>query len=419
MANDWHTKSLADIIEIIGGGTPKTNVAEYWNGEIPWLSVVDFNTGNRWVSKTEKHITELGLKESSTVMLRSRDIIISARGTVGVLAQLTRPMAFNQSCYGIRGIDAITDTDFIYYTLKHAVTGLKKIAHGAVFDTITRDTFKVIEVSVPPLVEQKRIASVLGALDDKIEIIGQINERLEATARALFQSWFVDFDPVRAKLDGSNPICLDEDTAKLFPHAFQESELGLIPKGWRLGALSEGFNITMGQSPPGNTYNELGEGLPFYQGCTDFGFRFPKRRIYCTAPNRTAKDRDTLVSVRAPVGDINMAKEECCIGRGVAAVRHKSGASSFTYHAIANLYPDFAKFEAEGTVFGSINKDSFEKLPFVMPPAEIVSAFERIAEPLDEQIRILVEQSHTLANIRNALLPKLLNGELSVENLKS
>jgi type I restriction enzyme S subunit len=114
-----------------------------------------------------------------------------------------------------------------------------------------------------------------------------------------------------------------------------------------------------------------------------------------------------------------MAKEDCCIGRGVAAVRHKSGASSFTYYAIANLYPDFAKFEAEGTVFGSINKDSFEKLPFVIPPASIVSAFERLAEPLDEQIRILVEQSHTLANIRNALLPKLLNGELSVENLQS
>ena len=275
------------------------------------------------------------------------------------------------------------------------------------------------EIPIPPIYQQRKIASILGAFDDKIAVNQRINATLEAMARALFQSWFVDFDPVREKLDGKNPKFLDEATAKLFPNAFQESELGHIPKGWRAGTLSEGFNITMGQSPPGNTYNELGDGLPFYQGCTDFGFRFPKRRIYCTAPNRTAKVRDTLVSVRAPVGDINMAKEDCCIGRGVAAVRHKSGASSFTYYAIANLYPDFAKFEAEGTVFGSINKDSFEKLPFVIPPASIVSAFERLAEPLDEQIRILVEQSHTLANIRDALLPKLLNGELSVENLHS
>jgi len=275
------------------------------------------------------------------------------------------------------------------------------------------------EIPIPPICQQRKIASILGAFDDKIAVNQRINATLEAMARALFQSWFVDFDPVREKLDGKNPKFLDEATAKLFPNAFQESELGHIPKGWRAGTLSEGFNITMGQSPPGNTYNELGDGLPFYQGCTDFGFRFPKRRIYCTAPNRTAKVRDTLVSVRAPVGDINMAKEDCCIGRGVAAVRHKSGASSFTYYAIANLYPDFAKFEAEGTVFGSINKDSFEKLPFVIPPASIVSAFERLAEPLDEQIRILVEQSHTLANIRDALLPKLLNGELSVENLHS
>jgi type I restriction enzyme S subunit len=125
----------------------------------------------------------------------------------------------------------------------------------------------------------------------------------------------------------------------------------------------EGFNLTMGQSPPGDTYNEEGNGLPFYQGRTDFGFRFPIRRIYRTAPTRYAKPGDTLVSVRAPVGDINMANEECCIGQGVAAVRHKSGATSFTYHLMANLYPDFARFEAEGTVFGSINKTASRNSP--------------------------------------------------------
>jgi type I restriction enzyme S subunit len=118
--------------------------------------------------------------------------------------------------------------------------------------------------------------------------------------------------------------------------------------------------------------------------------------------------------VRAPVGAINMANEDCCIGRGVSAVRHKSGASSFTYHSMANLYPDFARFEAEGTVFGSINKDSFENLRFVIPNHEIVAAFERQAGPLDDQIRTLEIQSRTLATLRDALLPKLLSGELSV-----
>jgi type I restriction enzyme S subunit len=280
-------------------------------------------------------------------------------------------------------------------------------------------SLKAIHVPYPPLAEQKAIAAVLGALDDKIELNRRMNATLEAMARALFQSWFVDFDPVRAKLDGRPPSNLDPATAALFPEQLEDSPLGHIPKGWTAGTVVEGFNLTMGQSPPGDTYNEEGNGLPFYQGRTDFGFRFPTRRIYCTAPTRFAKPGDTLVSVRAPVGDINMANEECCIGRGVAAVRHKSGATSFTYHSMANLYPDFARFEAEGTVFGSINKDSFEKLRFVIPPDEIIAAFERQAGPLDEQIRTLENQSRTLATLRDTLLPKLLSGELSMAGLES
>lgn len=269
-----------------------------------------------------------------------------------------------------------------------------------------------LPVTLPPIGEQKAIAAVLGSLDDKIELNRRMNATLEAMARALFQSWFVDFDPVRAKLDGRQPTGLDPTTAALFPNEFEDSELGPIPKGWRVGNVSESFDLTMGQSPPGETYNEEGNGLPFYQGRADFGFRFPTRRVFCTAPTRYARAGDTLVSVRAPVGDINMADEECCVGRGVAAVRHKSGASSFTYYAMENFESDFARFEAEGTVFGSINKQNFSELPFTIAPPDIVAAYEKLALPFDDQVRVLEHQSRTLAAIRDALLPKLLSGEL-------
>ena len=276
-----------------------------------------------------------------------------------------------------------------------------------------------LHVVVPPLAEQRAIAGVLGALDDKIELNRRMNATLESMARALFQSWFVDFDPVRAKLDGRQPVGTDDETAGLFPEHLEESPLGNIPAGWKAGTVVDGFNLTMGQSPPGETYNEESKGIPFYQGRTDFGFRYPIRRIYCTMPTRYAKPGDTLVSVRAPVGDINMANEDCCIGRGVAAVRHKSGATAFTYHSIANLYPDFARFEAEGTVFGSINKDSFEKLRFVIPPDDIIVAYERQAGAFDEEIRILENQSRSLATLRDSFLPKLLSGKLSVNSINS
>ena len=304
------------------------------------------------------------------------------------------------------------DPLFAFYFLK--ALDFDRFNSGSAQPSLNRNFIYPIPIRVPKPAEQKAIAAVLGALDDKIELNRRMNATLEARARALFHSWFVDFDPVRAKLDGRPPAALDPATAALFPASFQESALGEIPKGWTAGTVVEGFNLTMGQSPPGDTYNEEENGVPFYQGRTDFGFRFPTRRIYCSAPTRYAKPGDTLVSVRAPVGAINMANEECCIGRGVAAVRHKSGATSFTYHSMANLYPDFARFEAEGTVFGSINKDSFEKLRFVIPPDEIVAAYERQAGPLDEQIRTLENQSRTLATLRDTLLPKLLSGELSV-----
>lgn len=283
-------------------------------------------------------------------------------------------------------------------------TTVKHTAPGRIMSYKTR---------IPPLSEQKRVAGILGALDDKIELNRKINETLEQMAMALFKSWFVDFDPVHAKAAGRPPAGVDKATADLFPDSFVDSELGQVPKGWRTGKISEEFSLTMGQSPSGESFNQESKGIPFYQGSTDFGFRFPTRRIFSTSPTRHAKEGDTLVSVRAPVGDINMANEDCCIGRGVAAIRHKTGARSFTYYATYNLKTHFSKFEAEGTVFGSINREGFENLPLTIPPEEVVAAFERIAKPIDEKILLLTKQSKNLSSLRDSLLPKMLSGEIN------
>jgi len=415
MSDKWRVYRLSDILILIGGGTPKTNIPEYWDGTIPWLSVADFNNDYRYVSSTEKSITERGLAESSTKLLNMGDLIISARGTVGAIAQLGKNMAFNQTCYGITARPELTMNDFLYYLLRHAINDLRRITHGAVFDTITRSTFDNITVSIPPLPEQRAIARILGSLDDKIELNRRMNETLEAIAQAIFKSWFVDFDPMRAKAEGRQPEGMDAETAALFPDEFEVVDGREVPKGWKSGKLGEGFHITMGQSPPGATYNENGEGVPFFQGSTDFGFRYPSNRVFCTEPKRMARKGDTLVSVRAPVGDINMACEDCCIGRGVAAVRHVSGSRSYTYYFMQGFRERFFQYEAEGTVFGSINKGDFLSLPMLVPPADIVQKFEQTVSPLDELIEINTEQSRTLAEIRDTLLPKLISGEINFD----
>jgi type I restriction enzyme S subunit len=172
----------------------------------------------------------------------------------------------------------------------------------------------------------------------------------------------------------------------------------------------------MGQSPPGETYNEAGDGIPFYQGRADFDFRYPKVRMFCTAPTRFASAGDTLVSVRAPVGDMNMVVKQCCIGRGVAAVRHKSGSRSYTYYFMRSLKPEFARFEAEGTVFGSIGKADFQRIACVVAPPQVVEAFEELMFPFDQRIENNEKESLTLDAIRDALLPKLMSGEIRVKD---
>jgi type I restriction enzyme S subunit len=269
------------------------------------------------------------------------------------------------------------------------------------------------EVLVAPPADQKAIAHILGTLDDKIELNRKTNETLEAMAKALFKSWFVDFDPVRAKAEG-RPTGLPGEISDLFPDSFEDSELGEIPSGWRVGCLSDCCEITMGQSPPGDTYNEDGDGLPFYQGKTDFGFRFPGRRVYCSSPTRQASIGATLISVRAPVGSANIAREVCSIGRGIAALKSRQSADSFIYYLIGTLQGVFESYNSEGTVFGAINGKDLASIQVVAPSTEAIAPFNSQCLPMDELIQSNTLETEHLTTIRDTLLPKLISGEIRI-----
>ncbi len=379
---DWHKVRLGEVISLIGGGTPKTSVPEYWNGNIPWLSVADFNNDRKYVCNSEKSITKIGLKKSSAKILHKGDIIISARGTVGLLSMVGRDMTFNQSCYGIRAKNK-SFNEYIYYFLKNTVNELQHISHGGVFDTITRDTFNKIEVLLPPLHEQKAIAEMLSSLDDKIELLHRQNKTLEDMAQTIFRKWFIE----DAKED------------------------------WEEGFIPDEFNFTMGLSPPGNTYNKEKKGLPMFQGNADFGFRFPQNRIYTTDPKRMAEPLDTLISVRAPVGEQNMAFEKSCIGRGVSAFRYKNDKNfyTYTYYKMKSLMNEIKQFNQTGTVFGSINKQDFNNFTIKIPPINIVKKFQNEVKSIDDKIIHNSVQSLTLKNTQDSLLPKLMSGAVKIK----
>ena len=359
-------------------------------------------------------------RESEKFRLSDGDIVLARTGaSTGASAYIKDPPTAVFASYLVRlKTKRNFDSRYISYYLKSP--SFRNYINGVLGDKSAQPNASASTMAAAPLRcprdlgVQRRIAHILGALDDKIELNRRMNETLEGMARAVFKDWFVDFGPVRAKVKGREAY-LPEEVWRLFPERLVESELGLVPEGWGVRRLGDCYDLTMGQSPPGHTYNDDGEGVPFFQGRTDFGFRYPTNRRYCTAPTRFAEADDTLVSVRAPVGDINMAWERCCVGRGLAALRHKSRSRSFTYYSALAIQDRFRDYEHTGTVFGSINKQQFEALEVVVPGDILVATFENQVGSLDSQVRNNTSDMRVIAATRDALLPVLVSGELRLD----
>lgn len=286
-----------------------------------------------------------------------------------------------------------TSAKFLYYYLKDFNFNAFNV--GSAVPSLTVPVLNDIDIKLPSTDKQSDIVGILSSLDAKIETNNKLNEKLEEMAQAIFKSWFVDFEPFKDK-------------------PFHETELGMIPEGWEVGVLSDISTITMGQSPCGTSYNENGEGIIFYQGRTEFGFRFPSIRLYTTAPSRFAEVGSTLMSVRAPVGDINMALLRCCIGRGVASIKSNCDCNSYIYYLMKSLKKRFDIYNGEGTVFGSVGRDTLRKMLITIPPSSVISDFEINVSKIDSRIKINELESQRLASLRDTLLPRLMFGELKV-----
>jgi type I restriction enzyme, S subunit len=226
-------------------------------------------------------------------------------------------------------------------------------------------------------------------------------------AKSIYDYWFVQFDFPNTK---GKPY--KSSGGKM---AWNEKLKREIPEKWSDGELKDIANITMGQSPPGESYNELGEGVIFYQGCTDFGSRFPTVRQFTTQPSRYAKKKDILLSVRAPVGAMNISIEDCCIGRGLAALNSKNNCNPYLFEVIRNLKQVFDRRNTDGTTFGAITKDDLFSLKVVKPQNEVLASFSGILNPVFEKQNMIALENQQLASLRDWLLPMLMNGQVTVK----
>lgn len=375
---------LSEIMDIIGGGTPKTSVPNYWNGNIPWLSVKDFNDDRRYVYTAEKSITEEGLKHSSTTLLQRDDIIISARGTVGELAMIPYPMAFNQSCYGLRAKPEIVESEFLYYLLKYNVRLLKNNVHGTVFDTITRDTFHCIEVNVPDKSVQKQISELLCALDDKIELNTRINENLSQQAQAIFNKNFL--------IGESLPVGWYKSNLSSIAHYLN----GLAMQKYRPIAGETGLPVLK--------IKELRHGM------TDSSSE------RCTAdikPEYIVHDGDIIFSWSGSLLVDFWCGGDCGLNQHLFKVTSTQFDKWFIY-AWTNYYlHHFIAVAADkATTMGHIKRDELDKAEVIVPSSGDYMEISAFMQPLYDSIISNRIESRKLSELRDTLLPRLMSGEL-------
>ena len=383
---EWKTVRLGEIV--------KTNQSTYSPKE-NWQFVNYLDTGNITMNKIDE-IQNINTAKDKLPSRARRKV-----KTNSIIYSTVRP---NQLHYGIikkqpdnflvstgfTVIDVNYDKavpDFIYYALtKQEVTEqLQAIAEQSVsaYPSLKPSDIENLELMLPDKKTQERIVAILRSIDKKIKENNAINNNLEQQAQAIYQQMFID-------------------NAR---------------SNWAEGTLSDIADITMGQSPSGSSYNEDGTGTIFFQGRAEFGFRFPSVRLYTTEPKRMARSNDTLMSVRAPVGDLNVAHTDCCIGRGLAAIHSKSNHQSVVLYTMFSLKKQLDVFNGEGTVFGSINRNSLNDMPILIPSDDILDEFERIVAPMDLTIRNNYDENCRLQDIRDTLLPRLMSGELDVSDI--
>lgn len=443
---NWNKVKLSEVTTILGDGLHGTPTYDP-NGEYYFINGSNLLNGKIVTSDKDKKVSyQEYLKHKKN--LNDRTILVSINGTLGNVAIYNNEKIIlgKSACYF--NVKENIDKLFIKYVISSPFfkAYIHNLSTGTTIKNVSLKLMRDFEFYLPNLHIQKKISNILGTLDNKIDLNTQINQTLEQIAQALFKSWFVDFDPVRAKVQAlSDGLSLEQaelaamqaisgktpeeltalsqtqperyaelaETAKAFPCEMVEVDGIEVPKGWELSTIGDCYDVVMGQSPKGETYNENKQGMLFYQGRAEFGWRFPTPRLFTTDPKRIAEQNSILMSVRAPVGDINIALEKCCIGRGLAALQHKSKSLSFGLYQIQSIKSELDLFNGEGTVFGSINQANLKNIQIINPDEKFIQLFEKYLSSCDSKIMNNEIENNALKEIRDLLLPRLLSGDFN------
>lgn len=389
----YKMRKIEDIcIKVVSGGTPLTSQNSfYYPKAIPWLKTAEVNYCR--IYDTENYISKEGLERSSAKWIPKDSIIVAMYGqgdTAGRVAINKIPLSTNQACCNLIINHEIANYEYVYYALSNIYDKFVSLKNGGAQPNLNAAIIKSVEIPFPKLEIQNKIASILSAYDSLIDNNRKQIKLLEEAAQRLYKEWFVDLR---------------------FPGYEKCKIMDGVPEGWGKKALSEIVDVTMGQSPKSEFYNQEGIGLPFHQGVGSYGTRFVIDGIYSSSVTKVAKANSILFSVRAPVGRLNITKNKIIIGRGIAAINNKKGYQSFTFYMLKErFFKD--NILGNGAIFAAISKDELLRQQFIIPEDEIIDKFEKTTIAIDKKVEVLDYQIRKLTETRERLLPKLMNGEI-------
>jgi len=425
MASDYDSVELGEVASVRSGFAFKSS--DWTDSGVPVVKIANVKDGCL-VMDGCSFVAPRVAALASEFALQAGDILIAMTGYIGDVALVRErdlPVALNQRVgrFSVRDPHRL-DPRFLFYLLRDddVRKEIEGLGYGSAQPNISPSLIHGIEIPLPPLPEQCAIARILGALDDKIELNRRMNETLEAMARALFKSWFIDFDPVRAKAEGRDPG-LPADIAALFPDSFQDSDLGEIPEGWKVQPFSDIVDIIGGGTPKTTVPEYWGGDIPWFSvvddpRATDVWVVDTEKKITQEgvemSSTRILPVGTTIISARGTVGKLALVGVPMAMNQSCYGLQGKAeGSSSFTYYSTRRLVAVLQQ-HAHGSVFDTITRDTLAGVSIPVPPANVAQAFEFRVSPIVEQLRATLFESRTLAALRNTLLPKLLSGEIQV-----
>jgi len=386
--------TISDLGRIVTGKTPSTNNSSFFDGAYQFVTPSDLDWKTYYCRMTERTVTDDARKSYLNQFIPGNAVMVTCIGnTIGKCGLSSEGCMTNQQINSIVPNNGI-DPKFVYYLLVHNTDAIRAVGLGGGSATpiLNKTSFSKIKLRVPPPHQWNNIANILSAYDDLIENNRRRIQLLEQAARLLYKEWFVHLR---------------------FPGHEHAKIIDGLPEGWERKPLGELADITMGQSPKSIYYNQDENGLPFHQGVTNFGVRFPSHETYCTVQTRIAESGDILFSVRAPVGRINMTPDKIVIGRGLAAIRSICDQQNFLFYALKNHF-----FKEDmmggGAIFAAITKKDLYGVELMQPTDQLTAIFMEYVLPIDLQIMNLQQTIEKLAKARDILLPKLMNGEVGV-----